>query len=115
MDLSKIQDKQKQFILSRKWERFSSSQVFSHLIEELGEIASHFLYEERYKVKGAGHHGNESSLDQEFAQAFNLFLQIAIKEGVDLEKAWIDENKRNENRFSKEKWLDLAETDNVST
>jgi NTP pyrophosphatase (non-canonical NTP hydrolase) len=111
MDLSKIQEKQKQFILARKWERFPSSQIFSHLIEELGEIASHFLYDERYKVKGAGHHGNSSQIDQEFAQAFNLFLQLAIKEGVDLETAWIMENVRNETRFSKEKWLDLAEED----
>ena len=109
MDLSKIQEKQKRFILARKWERFPSSQIFSHLVEELGEIASHFLYDERYKVKGAGHHGNESKIDQEFAQAFNLFLQLAIKEGVDLEKAWIEENKRNEDRFSKEKWSKLAE------
>lgn len=109
MDLSKIQEKQKQFILARKWERFSSSQIFSHLIEELGEIASHFLYDEKYKVKGAGHQGSDSSIDQEFAQAFNLFLQLAIKEGVNLEIAWIKENKRNEERFSKEKWSKLAE------
>ena len=111
MDLSDIQEKQKQFILARKWERFPSSQVFVHLIEELGEIASHFLYDERYKVKGAGHMGKEGDIGQEFAQAFNLFLQLTIKEGVDLEKAWIDENKRNEKRFSRDKWLQLAKED----
>lgn len=109
MDLSKLQEKQKQFILARKWERFPSSQIFSHLIEELGEIASHFLYDEQYKIKGAGHQGKDSSIEQEFAQAFNLFLQLAIKEDVDLETAWIEENKRNETRFSKEKWTELAE------
>ena len=108
MDLSKIQEIQKQFILERKWERFNATQVFSHMIEELGEIVSYFLYEEKYKVKGAGHDGPEENMAMEFAQAFNLFLQLAIHAGVDLENAWLEELDRNKNRFDPEIWKKLA-------
>ncbi len=110
MDLRDIQKKQKEFIISRRWDRFSATQVFSHLIEELGEVVKFFLYEEGYKVKGAGHQGmDKNSVDSEFAQAFNLFLQLAIKAEVDLEAAWKKEIERMEKRFPEKIWKDLAE------
>ncbi len=109
MDLTEIQEKQREFILSRKWERFDASLIFAHLIEELGEIASHFLYKAGYKVAGAGHKENNDDLSTEFAQAFNLFLQLAIQAEVDLEKAWIAEHEKNHKRFSKEEWEKIAD------
>ncbi|MCH8906292.1 MAG: hypothetical protein IH840_04305 [Candidatus Heimdallarchaeota archaeon] len=112
MDLKEIQTKQKEFILARKWSRFSATQIFSHLIEELGEIVSYFLYEEKYKVKGAGHNGTENNLKQEFAQAFNLFLQLAIHANVDLEQAWLEETKLMAERFDIDLWQKLAEDEN---
>lgn len=111
MHLRKIQQIQYEFIKERKWERFNASQVFTHLIEELGEIASYLLYDEKYKIKGAGHAGVDCSIEQEFAQSFNLFLQLAIKSGIDLEKAWLNENKRNIKRFNPELWQELAKKD----
>ena len=73
VELSEIQKRQKDFILSRKWERFEPSLVFMHLIEELSEIGSHFLYQAGYKVEGLGHKPVEGKgkLEEEFAQAFN--------------------------------------------
>ncbi|RMG28067.1 MAG: hypothetical protein D6732_19330 [Methanobacteriota archaeon] len=110
MDLREIQKKQKEFILSRRWDRFSATQVFSHLIEELGEVVKFFLYEEGYKVKGAGHEGiNRENMGSEFAQAFNLFLQLAIAANIDLEEVWKKEMKKMEQRFSEQVWKDLAE------
>jgi len=109
MDLKEIQAHQNEFILARKWTRFSATQIFSHLIEELGEIVSYFLYEEKYKVKGAGHRGTEDKLDQEFAQAFNLFLQLAIHANVDLEKAWLKERNLMTKRFNIDLWEKLAD------
>ena len=94
MDLKQIQEIQTKTILDRKWDRFSATQVFSHLIEELGEIVSHFLYVEEYKVKGIGHKENDTNLSQEFGQAFNLFLQLAYLAKVDLESAWLQENEK---------------------
>jgi NTP pyrophosphatase (non-canonical NTP hydrolase) len=102
MDLGEIQQKQRELILERKWERFNATQVFSHLIEELGEIVSHFLYKEEYKVKGIGHQGNNTDLEEEFGQSFNLFLQLAYLAKVDLSKAWIREHERMKTRFPKD-------------
>ena len=108
-NLSKIQKLQKEFILSRKWERFSPTEVFAHLIEELGEVSSYFLYDSGYKIAGAGHKSiTKENLATEFAQAFNLFLQLAIHAGVDLENAWFQEYEKNKTRFSKEEWEDIA-------
>ncbi len=109
MDLSNIQSLQKKFIEDRKWERFPPTQVFVHLIEELGEVGSHLLYESQYKVKGAGHAGEKDSVDRELAQVFNLFLQLCIYLGVDLETAWSAEYKRNLERFDPKVWQDLAD------
>lgn len=111
MDLGEIQQKQRELILERKWERFNATQVFSHLIEELGEIVSHFLYEEEYKVKGIGHQGNDTDLEEEFGQAFNLFLQLAYLAKVDLSKAWIREHERMKTRFPKDEWQKLAKNE----
>jgi len=112
MDLNEIQARQKEFISARKWGRFSATQIFSHLIEELGEIISYFLYEEKYKVKDAGHKGIEDNLKQEFAQAFNLFLQLAIHADIDLEQAWLEESKQMAKRFDVNLWNKLAEDEN---
>ncbi len=109
MDLQEIQKIQEEFVRSRKWDRFKATQVFSHLIEELGEVVKHFLYEEGYKIKGAGHDGATTEISQEFAQAFNLFLQLAIIAGVNLEEAWKKEHQRMEKRFSEQTWKRLAE------
>ena len=109
MDLREIQEMQKQFMLDRKWDRFDPSLVFVHLIEELGEVGSHLLYQAKYKVKGAGHEGDKSDLNMECAQVFNLFLQLCTISGIDLEGAWKDEYQRNLKRFDPEVWKKLAE------
>ncbi len=110
MDLKQIQEIQANTIIDRKWDRFKATQVFSHLIEELGEIVSHFLYEEEYKVKGIGHKENLTNLNEEFGQAFNLFLQLAFLAKVDLDTAWREENEKMDQRFPKKEWQKLAES-----
>ncbi len=111
MELKEIQKIQEEFVKSRKWDRFNATQVFSHLIEELGEVVKFFLYAEGYKVKGAGHTGiEEDNIASEFGQAFNLFLQLAIAANIDLEDAWKQEHEKMKTRFSKEQWEKLAES-----
>ncbi len=108
MHLKEIQKIQEEFINSRKWNRFSATQVFTHIIEELGELGSYFLYQERYKIAGAGHKESKEDVSHEFAQVFILFLQLAIKAGIDLEEAWNVEYKIMQNRFNKKTWEELA-------
>ena len=109
--LSDIQESQRNFVESRKWDRFKGTQVFTHLIEELGEIGSHLLYNEKYKVSGAGHKQETINVDQEFAQSFNLLLQLAIIADVNLEDAWDKERQLMESRFSTDVWYELAKGD----
>ena len=109
MELSEIQKVQKKFIEDRRWERFSLTEVFTHIIEELGEVGSHLLYRSGYKVKGAGHEGEKDLVGTELAQVFNLFLQLCIGLDVDLETAWNEEYQRNLKRFDPEIWRKLAE------
>ncbi len=110
MDLHTIQKKQEEFIRERKWENFNATQVFSHLIEELGEVVRHFLYEEKYKIKGAGHQGvDRDNLSTEIAQSFSLFLQLCIHANVDLEEAWKSEFQKMVTRFNPELWRSLID------
>ena len=105
MNLREIQEKLDKFEKDRGWDKFPASLVFAHLIEELGEISRHITVKEGYKVVGLGHEApKEEDLVREFAQAFNLFTQIANTFDVDLESAVLSELEIMEERFSAEEW-----------
>ena len=105
MHLRDIQDKIDKFDKDRGWEKFPASLVFAHLIEELGEISRHITVKEGYKVVGLGHDAPvQEELAREFAQAFNLFTQIANTFGIDLESAVLSELEIMDKRFSAEDW-----------
>lgn len=105
MDLREVQRRFREFERERGWHLFPASQVFVHLVEELGEIGNYILHEEGYKKAGLGHEGvNRGDLGREFAQAFALFIQLANHFDVDLESAVLEELSRMEKRFPVEKW-----------
>jgi NTP pyrophosphatase (non-canonical NTP hydrolase) len=105
MHLREIQEKLDKFEKDRGWDKFPASLVFAHLIEELGEISRHITVKEGYKVIGLGHKApKKEELVREFAQAFNLFIQIANIFGVDMESAVLSELEIMEERFSAEDW-----------
>ena len=105
MHLKEIQEKLDIFEKVRGWDKFPASLVFAHLIEELGEISRHITVKEGYKVVGLGHDApKKGDLSREFAQALNLFIQIANSFGVDLEAAILSELEIMEDRFSAEEW-----------
>ncbi len=105
MHLHEIQQKLDEFDKERGWEKFPASLVFAHLIEELGEISRHITVKEGYKVIGLGHTApKKEDLHREFAQAFNLFTQIANAFKIDLESAVLSELEIMEERFSAKEW-----------
>ncbi|MHA1637138.1 MAG: hypothetical protein ACTSUO_08815 [Candidatus Thorarchaeota archaeon] len=105
MELSKIQEINEQFSKERKWDQFPASQVFAHLIEELGEISRHITVEEGYKAIGIGHDApTKEDLVREFAQSFSLFLQLANHFKIDLENAVLSELEVMRDRFPAEQW-----------
>ncbi|MFW9944035.1 MAG: RS21-C6 protein [Candidatus Sifarchaeia archaeon] len=105
MDLSEIQKKKAEFERERGWDKFSPSLIFTHLIEELGEISRYITVDEGYKVVGLGHEApTKSNLTREFAQVFSLFVQLANHFEVDLEKAVISELELMRERFPAKEW-----------
>ena len=105
MHLSEIQEKLDKFDKARGWDKFPASLVFTHLIEELGEISRHITVDEGYKVIGLGHEApNKDELHREFAQVFNLFTQIANHYKIDLESSVLSELEIMESRFPADKW-----------
>ncbi len=106
MDLSQIQKVIAEFERARGWDKFPASQVFTHLIEELGEISRHITVEEGYKAIGLGHKApSKDDLPREFAQVFNLFMQLVNHFDVDLESSVISELEIMKQRFPAEEWL----------
>ncbi|MBI2184899.1 MAG: hypothetical protein HYU39_08080 [Thaumarchaeota archaeon] len=103
MQIKELQDMQDRFVKERGWDKFPASLVFTHLIEEMGEIGRHILFEEGYKVSCLGHE-KHNGLQREFAQALSLFLQIANHFNIDLEDAVLAEAKIMEKRFNSEQW-----------
>jgi NTP pyrophosphatase (non-canonical NTP hydrolase) len=110
MDLIEIQRTFERFLKERLWDRFSASQIFTHLIEELGEISRYISISENYKLIGLGHDApKEDNLSREFAQAFNLFLQLAIHFDIDLESSFLSELEHMKERFPADSWRDALE------
>ncbi|MCD6341971.1 MAG: hypothetical protein J7L83_03860 [Thaumarchaeota archaeon] len=104
MKISEAQRRMLEFEKARSWDKFSESQVFTHLIEEVSEIGRHILVREGYKAPKLGHRAPEDEVWREFGQAFSLFLQLANRLGVDLEKAFMKEIEIMERRFDPEEW-----------
>ena len=104
MRISEAQRRVLEFEKARRWDRFMESQVLAHLYEEISEIGKHILAREGYKARGLGHEPPAGELEREFGQAFSLFLQLANRLGVDLERAFAQEIERMEKRFDPERW-----------
>lgn len=105
MELRELQNKLRDFERERGWDRFPSSLIFTHLIEELGEISRHITVSEGYKVIGLGHDAPEDShLSREFAQVFALFAQLANHFDIDIETSVLTELDIMKKRFDKDKW-----------
>ncbi len=107
MHLKDIQERIRQFDEERGWQKFPASQVFAHLIEELGEISRHITVEEGYKLIGLGHEApNSGEISREFAQVFSLFAQLANHFNVDVEESILHELEIMENRFPAKEWAE---------
>ena len=105
MHLSEIQKIKALFEKERGWDKFPASLVFTHLIEELGEISRHITVEEGYKATNLGHDApSGSDLKREFAQAFSLFVQLANHYDVNLEESVLSELEIMKKRFPAEEW-----------
>ncbi|TFF92148.1 hypothetical protein EU545_01835 [Candidatus Thorarchaeota archaeon] len=105
MHLENLQSRLAEFERERGWDRFPASLVFTHLIEELGEISRHITVQEGYKVIGLGHEAPEQGeLVREFAQVLALLVQLANHFDVDLEQAILSELRIMEERFDAKKW-----------
>jgi NTP pyrophosphatase (non-canonical NTP hydrolase) len=110
VDLSKIQEMLAKFEQERGWDKFPASQVFAHLIEELGEVARHITVEEGYKVVGLGHEApKKQELAREFAQVVSLLFQLANHYEIDLEKSIFSELKVMKDRFPAKAWSEYME------
>ena len=102
MNLSEIQKLKLEFDKQRGWDKNRASNVFVHLIEELGEVGRYISFDEGYKIKGEqgiGRGIEKDELSREMAQVLLLFLQLASYYDVDLEKAIINELEIAEERF----------------
>ena len=109
MNLRDIQRIQSDFEQRRGWDRFPASLVYVHLMEEIGEIGRHILFDEGYKVEGLGHTRGDKEIGREFAQVFSLLLQLANRFGVDLEEAYLKELDIMERRFDEEGWREYMD------
>jgi len=104
MELSELQRAVKNFEKARGWDRFRESLIYAHLIEELTEIGRYILAKEGYKRSDLGHSSPGDDIESEFAQSLTLFVQLANRFDVDLEKALKIELEKMEKRFDAEKW-----------
>ena len=103
MSLKDLQQQKLEFDKERSWDKFRASNIFVHLIEELGEIGRHICYEEGYKKDSSGQTPNISheELKREFAQVLMLFLQLANHYSLDLEEVFKKEMEIAKERFKK--------------
>lgn len=100
LTLEELKSELREFLEDRDWLRFSPNEVFIHLIEELGEISKHLLFLSDYKKESMGHKKpDDSQMPREFAQVFNLFLQLCMILDINIEEAWKKEFEIMKKRF----------------
>ncbi len=104
MRLSELQKRVLEFERARGWDKFRESLIYAHLIEEITEVGRFILEREGYKLQELGHAPTNGDVASEFAQALSLFIQLANRFNVDLEKAVEEEMSRMERRFPAEEW-----------
>ncbi|MCS6784650.1 MAG: hypothetical protein N3H84_00970 [Candidatus Caldarchaeum sp.] len=104
MNIRELQKKVDEFEKARGWENFRESLIYAHLFEELTEIGRFILEKEGYKRNDLGHSSPGEDIESEFAQALTLFVQLANRFGVDLEKSVAKEMDKMEKRFDPERW-----------
>ncbi len=110
MKLSEIQRQKKKFDEQRKWDAFPASQVFVHLVEEIGEIGRNILHSEGYKKGGLGHSDAPTESQREYAQTLSLLIQLANMQGVNLEEAYRREMRIMRRRFPAKAWKKYVTT-----
>ena len=111
MSLKKIQNIVDKFNEERGWKRFPPSQIFTHLVEELGELGRYILYDEGYKKQQLGHKPIDGSkLEREFAQVTLLLLQLANHYKINLESSILNELKIMTRRFDAKKWKSYTDS-----
>jgi len=115
MQLSKIQREKRLFDEALGWDILPASQVFVHLVEEIGEIGRSILYAEGYKKSGLGHANAPSEVHREFAQSFSLLIQLANMQGINLEAAYLEEMRIMETRFPVKSWRKYVKTLKLQT
>jgi len=106
MRLKALQAWMRDFEKERGWEYFSSSLIFTHLVEEISEIGEHILFKEGYKIEPpARRRMSQRHLESEFAQVLTLLAQIANRFNVELEAAVNREVRTMEKRFNRKLWI----------
>ena len=111
MELSELQRLVLEFERERGWDRFRDSLVYAHLIEELTEVGRFILAREGYKVENLGHAPTSGEVESEFAQALTLFIQLANRFNIDLERAVEKEIEKMRRRFPAEEWRRYMQRD----
>ncbi len=102
------------FEKERGWDKFGEPLIYTHLIEELTEIGRFILAKEGYKREGLGHSPPGEDIESEFAQSITLFVQLANRFGVDLERALKQEMEKMEKRFNPEEWKRALSSDGAT-
>ena len=101
MELSEIINELKFFLEKKNWLNLEPTDIFIHLIEELGEVGRYLLFLSGYKTEKDGHiKPTKETVKMELVQAFSLLLHLALRLDIDLQKAWINEFKKIKERFN---------------
>jgi NTP pyrophosphatase (non-canonical NTP hydrolase) len=98
--LKDIQLYLKQLCAERGWDKNNYLEIFLLFTEEVGELA-HALrnYHGLYKERGRDYDNVRENLEDEFADVFNYFLDLANYFDVDLEKAFRNKEEKNSKRI----------------
>jgi len=95
MEISELQKKIKEADQARGWDVVFLSQSFTHLMEEMGEIARHILFRDGYKTDNLSNAVNDEEFGKELADAIIFLVKIANAEGINLDE--LIQKKANKN------------------
>jgi len=85
-------------VIERGYDKETISEVFTLLVEEVGELAKAIRKNNGQKI---GTHSKDHNVEEELADVFWLLIDLSNRLGVNLAKAFTDKEKINQSRTYK--------------
>ena len=114
MNIKELQEEIRKGDKERGWDVSSLSQIFIHLVEEIGEIGRHVRKNTSQEKLSGTREINDEEFGEELADAIIFLVKIANNRGIDLNETIPKKINKNWERFPAEECLRNSKSNKIN-